>query len=61
VIVGFARSCNDVQWSGREYLLIRLKPGMHFHRAISYRLQQGCGQFAQHHHRLCNGWDRYCS
>ena len=31
------------KWSRCECLLIRLKPGMHFHHAISYRLQQWCG------------------
>jgi len=31
------------KWSGREYLLVRLKQGMHFHHAISYRLKQWCG------------------
>jgi len=43
------------KWSGREYLLIGLKPGLHFHHAISYRLKQWCGQFGSKY-RSCSIW-----
>ena len=47
------------KWSGREYLLIRLKPGLHFDHAVSYRLKQWCGQFGSKY-RLCSIWTLKC-